>query len=313
MTEQTDGAPEPVILVVADISGYTRYMTANARTLLHSQTIITELVKAIVAQVQLPLEVAKLEGDAVFLYARKSSGQLDWTESKRLIGSKLFDFFETFQKKADELGQSTTCNCNACTHIEKLRLKLVVHSGEALFHQVFNFRELAGVDVIIVHRLLKNSVGSDQYLLMTEAARQDVEFGAAVELVQGLEDYQDIGRVKTWVYLADQTRPGAFVPEPFMARFTKSWTLFNKLLLAPLASTSRQRSFRHVHQGAGRTQRIGFAILTLMLMPFLFPVGAFSALAHALKPRDPASAAQHDHEHLPDGSCCKHKAPLETP
>ena len=49
--------PEPVLLIIADISGYTRYMTANAKTLAHSQTIITELVMAIVKQVELPLEV----------------------------------------------------------------------------------------------------------------------------------------------------------------------------------------------------------------------------------------------------------------
>ena len=66
--------PEPVLLIIADISGYTRYMTANAKTLAHSQTIITELVMAIVKQAELPLEVAKLEGDAVFLYCRKESG-----------------------------------------------------------------------------------------------------------------------------------------------------------------------------------------------------------------------------------------------
>jgi hypothetical protein len=69
MNPLTD-APEPVLLIIADISGYTRYMTANAKTLAHSQTIITELVKAIVEQIELPLEVAKLEGDAVFFFCR---------------------------------------------------------------------------------------------------------------------------------------------------------------------------------------------------------------------------------------------------
>lgn len=63
-------APQPVLLIIADISGYTRYMTANAKTLAHSQAIITELVQAVVRQIELPLEVAKLEGDAVFLFCR---------------------------------------------------------------------------------------------------------------------------------------------------------------------------------------------------------------------------------------------------
>ena len=63
MTVET--TPEPVVLIIADISGYTHYMTANAKTLAHSQTLITELVKTILVQVELPLKVAKLEGDAV--------------------------------------------------------------------------------------------------------------------------------------------------------------------------------------------------------------------------------------------------------
>src|SRR5258707_14538194 len=79
-------APEPVLLIIADISGYTRYMTANAKTLAHSQTIITELVKAIIESVDLPLEVAKLEGDAVFLFCRKQTGSKPWMEARRLIG-----------------------------------------------------------------------------------------------------------------------------------------------------------------------------------------------------------------------------------
>ena len=90
-------APEPVLLIIADISGYTRYMTANAKTLAHSQTIITELVKAIVQQIELPLEVAKLEGDAVFLFCRKQSGSRPWPEMKRIIGDKLFAFFQCAQ------------------------------------------------------------------------------------------------------------------------------------------------------------------------------------------------------------------------
>ena len=77
-------APEPVILIIADISGYTRYMTANARTLAHSHVIITELVKAIVRQIELPLEVAKLEGDAVFLYGRKRNTSQPWPKQNGL-------------------------------------------------------------------------------------------------------------------------------------------------------------------------------------------------------------------------------------
>ena len=160
MNPHTD-APEPVLLIIADISGYTRYMTANAKTLAHSQTLITELVESIIEQVQVPLEVAKLEGDAIFLFCRKPKDAGRWLEIRADISRKLLDFFQRFREKISELGRSNTCICNACTHLEKLRLKIIVHSGEALFHRVLHFNELAGADVIIVHRLLKNSVPAD--------------------------------------------------------------------------------------------------------------------------------------------------------
>lgn len=124
----TPDAPEPVLLVIADISGYTRYMTANAKTLGHSQTIITELLKVILQQIELPLEVAELEGDAVFMVCRKLN-HAPWSASKRQIGDKLLSLFRSFREKLQELGDSTTCTCNACAHMEKLRLKIIIHSG----------------------------------------------------------------------------------------------------------------------------------------------------------------------------------------
>ena len=165
-----------VILIIADISGYTRFMMSNKTTLVHSQVIITELTKTIIKQIEIPLEVSKLEGDAVFLYAVKGESESAWEEIKKEIGEKLLRFLEVFSEKVVELSESNICDCNACNNINKLRLKIVVHSGEALFYRIDRFYELSGMDVIIVHRLLKNSVKSDQYLLMTEPAYTEIEF-----------------------------------------------------------------------------------------------------------------------------------------
>jgi len=302
MNSATD-APEPVLLIIADISGYTRYMTANAKTLGHSQTIITELVKAIIRQIELPLEVAKLEGDAVFLFCRKQGGAKPWAEAKKIIGDKLVTFFRMFSEKIGELSQSTTCTCHACTHIEKLRLKVVVHSGEALFHRVFNFVELAGVDVIIVHRLLKNSVAADQYLLLTEAARHDVEFSQAISLSSGQETYDDIGRINTLIFLPDVKVKAVETSASlsFATRFRCSWTLFCKLWLAPFALRSNQ--FRHLETSATKFDRIGFATLTALLTPLFLPVGTFFVLFHAFKSPKTIQHVGPEHEHKADGSC----------
>ncbi len=304
MDANLPNSPEPALLIIADISGYTRYMTANAKTLGHSQTIITELVKAIIRQVELPLEVAKLEGDAVFLYCRKNAGTQPWPEAKKIIGDKLVAFFRMFSEKINELSASTTCTCNACTHIEKLRLKVVVHSGEALFHRVFNFLELAGLDVIIVHRLLKNSVDADQYLLLTEAARRDLEFSEAIQFLNRQENYDNIGKINTLVYLPDgedktvEAPAGASVGH----RFRRSWKWFCQLWFAPFAS--RPNEFRHLESGASKFGRICFATLTALLTPLYLPVGTLFVLIHALKSPKAISPVGPEHEHAADGSCC---------
>ena len=304
MDTNADGTPEPVLLIIADISGYTRYMTANAKTLAHSQTVITELVKTIVQQIELPLEVAKLEGDAVFLYCRMLDSARR-AEHKRLIGDKVMTLFRRFREKVLELSQSTTCTCNACRHIEKLQLKIVVHSGEALFHRVLNFVELAGVDVIIVHRLLKNSVQADQYLLLTEAARHDVELAESIQLTAGQETYADIGTIKTLLFLpgAESGMTTTSVNPSFAARFGRSWKWYCQLWFAPWVS--RPQPFSHVVSGATRFGRIGFAAFSALLTPLFLPVGLVMVFVHAL--RKPAPAHGHDeHEHKPDGSCCGH-------
>jgi len=189
-----------VILIVADISWYTRFMVANQTALSHAQVIITELIQAIIKEVEIPLQVAKLEGDAVFLYAIKDTSAADWAKVREQIGQKLIGFFGVFGEKVAELSQSNTCKCDACEHVEALRLKTVVHSGQALFYEVGGFSELSGVDVILVHRLLKNSVHADEYVMLTEDAYRDVAFPPQIEVVEGQESYDSIGTIKTYVY-----------------------------------------------------------------------------------------------------------------
>jgi hypothetical protein len=190
---------QETILIITDISGYTRFMLSNRQSLRHGQIIITELTKAIIAQVEIPLEISKLEGDAIFLYALKTNGA-SWPDTSRQIGQKLLAFLAAFSGKLQELSQSNTCSCNACMFVEKLSLKIVVHSGEALVYQIGRFEELSGVDVIIVHRLLKNSVSASEYILMTEDAHRDVQFPVEIPLTPGEEIYDDVGKIKTYVY-----------------------------------------------------------------------------------------------------------------
>jgi len=101
--------------------------------------------------------------------------------------------------------------CNACAHIDKLDLKVIVHSGEALLYQIGNFFELSGVDVITVHRLLKNSVPGNQYLLMTEPAYRDIEFSETIQVAEA-EEVHDIGVLKTYTHFPAIDK--SYVPPP---------------------------------------------------------------------------------------------------
>jgi hypothetical protein len=294
--DESASAPEPVLLIVADISGYTRFMTANVKTFAHSQTIITELIKAIVREIELPLEVAKLEGDAVFLFARKGRSSQSWEAHKAEVGRKLLTLFEVFRGRIRDLRYSTICTCQACVHIESLRLKLIVHSGQALFHQVFNFQELAGVDVIIVHRLLKNSVTANQYLLVTDTAQRDIELPATARLMPSVETYDDIGPVKIGVYCPESPATSAVEEDPhesgqnpsFPARFRMVWYLFLNLWFHPLRALrlGAAPDFRHLPALPGRTTQIGWALLTLLLTPVYVPVATLRAAWRARQQAD---------------------------
>lgn len=295
-------AAEPVILVIADISGYTRYMTANAKTLSHSHVIITELVEALVQEVQVPLEIAKLEGDAIFMFCRKEHPTHSWSETCRTITAQLLLLFRKFSGKLRELAESTHCACSACMHIEKLRLKIIVHSGEALFHRLAGFIELAGVDVILVHRLLKNSVDADQYLLLTEGAHCDLSFPEAIAFVRGSETYDDIGLVRTMVHIPGpkddrvddppQEHELIDLPEtgevadtlPFGKRFVRNWRLYWKLWFAPLVlrAEGHHGHYHHVTGSVSVVQRAGLALLTLLLTPLMVPVSVPVVLSQSV-------------------------------
>ena len=189
-----------VLLMIADISGYTEFMVASDLEIEHSQKVITELIQAIIEQVHIPLEVSKLEGDAVFLYAVKEGDDYNWADVTGTVGEKLLLFFEAFHQKLSILGGCDACPCGACTNVAALRLKVVVHSGSALFYQINQFNELSGGDVILVHRLLKNSTTHDEYILMTESAYSDIEFPGEILLEHGAEEYEHLGSVNTLVH-----------------------------------------------------------------------------------------------------------------
>ena len=129
-------APEAAYLLIADISGYTSFLAGVE--LDHAQDIIADLMDAVVKGLRPPFRLAKFEGDAAFVYA----------VTAKVDSSMLQDTIEFIK-------QASACECKACAAMGDLDFKFVVHHGEMVKQKMGGREELAGRDVILVHRLLK--------------------------------------------------------------------------------------------------------------------------------------------------------------
>jgi len=194
-------AAQPTCFLIADISGYTGYLTDVE--LDHAQDILADLVGAVVTALRPNFRLAKLEGDAAFTFAT----------AERIDGSMLLDTIERcyfgFRRRRRDVRHATSCECNACTRIPDLDLKFVVHYGAAIVHQVAGRQELLGSDVIVAHRLLKNEVveklGINAYALISQKCidASDID-PAALGMRAHTESYDRIGDVPAWVHDLDR-------------------------------------------------------------------------------------------------------------
>jgi hypothetical protein len=175
-------------------------MLASQVAMVHGQQVVTALIEAILAEVDIPLEVKEILGDAVFLYSVRPGDDEAWEEVSAEVGRKLLRFFDAFSDVLVAESESSLCQCAVCRNLHDLKLKIVVHSGEALFHNIGDYADVSGVDVILVHRLLKNSVDADEYILMTEPAYRDLRFPSELEVHKSSEEYEGFGSIPTFVH-----------------------------------------------------------------------------------------------------------------
>jgi hypothetical protein len=84
--------------------------------------------------------------------------------------------------------------------VPNLDLKLVVHHGRFVRQTVGGRSHVAGPDVILVHRLLKNPVGGSAYLLLTAPALERLGVDPVVNgMQQHVVSYPHLGEVPCFV------------------------------------------------------------------------------------------------------------------
>ena len=153
-----------MVIVIPDISGYTSYMSHSHLSLRHAQYVVGELLSAIATAARPALSICRPEGDALLLYRKLTDGPPE------PVTGTLIEMLAAFYQRRDELVAENGCPCQACALVEDLELKVVVHRGEVLETHIAGFHTLAGLPVIAAHRLLKNTVPSHRYVLVTDAA-----------------------------------------------------------------------------------------------------------------------------------------------
>jgi hypothetical protein len=163
---------------------------------LHGQLVINRLIESILKHVDIPLTLQEIEGDAVFLYAAHPGSDEAWCTVVEEVSRKLAAFFGGFVAEAGIMMESTPCLCAACRNVDQLGLKIIVRSGEAVFHQIAGRPQVSGSDVILAHRLLKNSLASNEYLLLTEAAYAAMSAHLPGRFDPHQETYEGFGTVQ---------------------------------------------------------------------------------------------------------------------
>ena len=184
-------------LLIADITGYTQYLSESE--LEHAHEVLQTLLELLIDHTRPPLIISRLAGDAVISY-----GLQDNFLSGQTFLELIEDTYVAFRRAIVHMVLNNTCRCNACANIGSLDLKFFVHHGTFTRQRLDKHDELLGADVILIHRLLKNSIveetGFRAYAVYTQAAIEHLGIQAIRNSMTGhIETYEHLGTVQTWI------------------------------------------------------------------------------------------------------------------
>ena len=197
-------------IVLVDISGYTNFISShnlnssNKKKLslgqAHAEHIISDLLETVIDELDGVLKVNKLQGDAALFYAIAEDND---NLSEKIV-NKLQTSFDVFNQRLNEIKFCEACTCGTCSDVGNLKLKSFVHFGEFLIKKINQFKEIAGQDVILAHRLMKNSISVSEYMLFTKPFSEIKSLDSLGSIEERKENYDDIGQVDCKVFYPDK-------------------------------------------------------------------------------------------------------------
>lgn len=180
------------LIFIPDISGFTSFV--NSTAIEHSQHIISELLELIIDADEIGLSISEIEGDAILFFKNDSIPHfneiLDQSE----------EMFLRFHTHLNEIEQANVCQCGACRTASNLSLKFVVHLGNIEEVSVKQFNKLIGSDLILAHRLLKNNIDGNEYLLISQTYLKEYPIEHElladwIEVQSSMEEVKEFGKI----------------------------------------------------------------------------------------------------------------------
>jgi len=181
---------EKATIFIPDISGFTEF--TNEVELDHGAEIIKQLLELIVESNKMDFRLSEIEGDAVLFYLKGNK-----ISSEDLINQCLTTF-QHFYKQVKTIQRHAVCHCRACQSAHELTLKFVLHYGDIKEIKVAHFMKATGIDMIIAHRLLKNNIDSNEYILVTDSLKEIIGTHINPDYLEWRKDsmdYKGIGEV----------------------------------------------------------------------------------------------------------------------
>jgi hypothetical protein len=204
------------LLLIADIGGYTEYMQFHRTMLGHAEAATTRLLEKVVDAAR-GFDLIEIEGDAAFL--SREADALDGDAALAAITEAAVAMHHAFHVER-RLVELNVCPCDSCTRTNDLKLKFVAHVGEVATQTIKRRRKLIGMDVIFVHRLLKNPLQVPEYVLLSEDLYRSGGTTPPDHPMQEIsQDLEGVGPVRTYfIAVEDLAGPLAPVPDPSWPR-----------------------------------------------------------------------------------------------
>lgn len=204
------------VLVIADIGGYTDYMQFHRSVLGHAEAATTRMLDKVVSAAR-GFELIEIEGDAAFL--SRDVVSLDSADVLPTVTRAALAMHAAFHRER-ELIELNLCPCGSCKKTTDLKLKFVAHIGEVATQTIKRRKKLIGLDVIHVHRMLKNPVEAPEYLLATDELVRHGDAAASDPALREVDlDLEGIGQVRAhFIDIADIADLAVPLPRPSWSR-----------------------------------------------------------------------------------------------